>query len=98
MAWITGTLGVPYNGHPVDAVFKGEDGAIRPVLIDRGAGGVPDAERHLLLMLRRRALVSSRDGSPAIRLPAWALHDQDAALAALKISSADLRAAGESVD
>ena len=91
-------LGVKHNGHPVDAVFKGEDGAIRPVLIDRGAGGVPDAERHLLLMLRRRALVSSRDGSPAIRLPAWTLHDQDAALAALKISSADLRAAGESVD
>lgn len=91
-------LSVRNNGHPVDAVFKGEDGAIRPVLIDRGAGGVPDAERHLLLMLRRRALVSSRDGSPAIRLPAWTLHDQDAALAALKISSADLRVAGESVD
>ncbi|MEY8040026.1 AAA domain-containing protein [Saccharopolyspora cebuensis] len=81
-------LGGRVNGHAIDALIEQGDGTARPVLLDRGGGEDVDPERHLGLMLRRRALLSSPDeGAPAVRLPAWTLYDQRAALAELGLTT-----------
>ncbi len=87
---VAAELGTRLNGYPVDAALKCRDGTATHVLIDRGVGDEPDAERHLRLMLRRRALLNPpEDGDHVVRLPAWTLHDRDAVFTRLGLTAAN---------
>lgn len=71
------TLGENVHGHPADALVRDVDGnALTTVLLDRGSEENADSARHLRLMLHRRSLLSSADGTAeATRWPAWKLYD-----------------------
>ncbi|WP_016697306.1 caspase, EACC1-associated type [Actinoalloteichus spitiensis] len=82
-------LGRRQHGHPVDVLLKCSGDPARPVLLDRGCDGGMAPARHLRLMLHRRALVRATEDAPAVRLPAWTVHDSGAALDLLGITGSE---------
>jgi hypothetical protein len=72
-------LATTVEGHLADAIVR-QDGTSTAVLVDRAASG-QDGARHLRLHYQRTALLSDHEaGRRAVRLPAWALFDDESVL------------------
>jgi AAA domain/Caspase domain len=71
-------LGTRIHGHPADAVLR-TDGRTLAVLLDPGPDEDADPARHLRLTLHRRDLLADpANGTTALRVPSWWLHDTGA--------------------